>query len=201
MKKILLALIILISSQFIFAQQSNFHKSITTKFQKNYVATHGVVKGEDRKYIQFYKEDKKYAITCTFIKSTDTSIISMPTSGVAIVKKDFIRYGKIVFILNGTKHQLTIFQSSPLLEGEYKNYLFLPFGDNTSGVDTYGSGRYIDLQTTSIKNNKLVVDFNEAYNPYCAYVSGFNCPLPPKENLLKTDIKAGELNYLKVVSH
>ena len=203
MKNLILTLssVLFLSSLFAQERKLTFHKSITTPFQKKYITTHEVVKGEDRKLIQFYKEDKSYKVTCAFIKSKDTSIISMPTSGTAIVKKDFKKYGKINFLLKGIKYELTIYQSYPLFEGAYKNYLFLPFGDNTSGVDTYGSGRYIDLLTTAIKNNKVTIDFNEAYNPYCAYASGFNCPIPPIENLLKTDIKAGEMNYLKVVKH
>ena len=194
-----LSSVLFLSSLFAQETNTNFHKSITTPFQKKYITTHEVVKGEDRKLIQFYKEDKSYKVACTFIKSKDTSTISMPTSGAT--KQYFKKYGKINFLLKGIKYELTIYQSYPMYEGEYKNYLFLPFGDNTSGVDTYGSGRYIDLQTTAIKNNKVTIDFNEAYNPYCAYASGFNCPIPPIENLLKTDIKAGEMNYLKVVKH
>jgi len=79
---------------------------------------------------------------------------------------------------------------------EYKNYLFLPFTDATTGVETYESGRYIDLQTGDIKNNQVVIDFNKAYNPYCAYVSGvYNCPIPPRENHLPVAILAGEKRF------
>ena len=201
MKNFILTLssVLFLSSLFAQETKTTFHKSITTPFQKKYITTHEVVKGEDRKLIQFYKEDKSYKVACTFIKSKDTNTISMPTSGTA--KQYFKKYGKVIFLLKAKQYELTIYQSYPLYEGEYKNYLFLPFGDNTSGVETYGSGRYIDLQTTSIKNNKVTIDFNEAYNPYCAYASGFNCPIPPIENLLKTEIKAGEMNYLKGVKH
>ncbi len=81
----------------------------------------------------------------------------------------------------------------------YKNYLFLPFTDLTSGEESYGGGRYIDLETTDIFNNKVIIDFNKAYNPYCAYASGYNCPIPPRENDLPVAVKAGEMNFGKKV--
>jgi uncharacterized protein (DUF1684 family) len=81
---------------------------------------------------------------------------------------------------------------------EYKDHLFLPFTDLTSGEETYTAGRYIDLSFEDIIDNKVVIDFNKAYNPYCAYVSGkYNCPIPPRENTLSVAILAGEKNYGK----
>ena len=81
---------------------------------------------------------------------------------------------------------------------QYKNHLFLPFTDVTTRVETYESGRYIDLETSEIVNNEVVIDFNKAYNPFCAYVSGvYNCPIPPKENRLSVAIRAGEKTYEK----
>ena len=81
---------------------------------------------------------------------------------------------------------------------KYKNFLFLPFTDATSGIDSYESGRYMDIDMNEIQNNQLTIDFNKAYNPYCAYVSGvYNCPIPPKENHISIAIRAGEKNYLK----
>lgn len=66
------------------------------------------------------------------------------------------------------------------------------FRDKTSGGLTYGGGRYIDIPTEEIKQNKLVIDFNKAYNPYCAYAPDYACPLPPKENTLDVAVEAGE---------
>ena len=82
---------------------------------------------------------------------------------------------------------------------KYKDYLFIPFGDATSGLTSYGGGRYMDFTLADIKDNTLVIDFNKAYNPYCAYTIGYNCPIPPKENLLTEAINAGEKNYGKPV--
>jgi len=63
-----------------------------------------------------------------------------------------------------------------------RDYLFIPFTDATSGIDTYGGGRYIDCATGDIRGGILMQDFNKAYNPCCAYASGYNCPIPPPEN-------------------
>ncbi len=81
---------------------------------------------------------------------------------------------------------------------EYKDQLFLPFTDLTSGEESYAAGRYIDLIFDDILDNKVIIDFNKAYNPYCAYVSGkYNCPIPPRENSLNVAILAGEKNFGK----
>ena len=79
----------------------------------------------------------------------------------------------------------------------YKLFIF-PFTDATSGEESYINGRYIDLSLSDIKNDKLIIDFNFAYNPYCAYVSNlYNCPIPPKENDLPVAIRAGEKTFPK----
>jgi len=79
--------------------------------------------------------------------------------------------------------------------------LFIPFADVTSGDETYGTGRYIDISTKDIINNTVVIDFNKAYNPYCAYSNGYNCPIPPAENYLAVAIKAGERSFAKPGGH
>ncbi len=84
------------------------------------------------------------------------------------------------------------------MDPKYKDYLVLLFSDATTGKETYEAGRYIDFTTGDIKNNMLVIDFNKAYNPYCAYEKGkYNCPIPPIENKLSIAITAGEKIYDK----
>jgi len=90
--------------------------------------------------------------------------------------------GKIHFEVDGSPAELTIF------ENEYG--LFLPFVDSMAGVETYGAGRY--LEPVELSNGKYLVDFNLAYNPYCAYNDAWSCPLTPWENRLKVPIRAGE---------
>ncbi|MFQ6012546.1 MAG: DUF1684 domain-containing protein [Thermoplasmata archaeon] len=71
--------------------------------------------------------------------------------------------------------------------------LFIPFRDGTSGKTTYGAGRYLDLEVSP--SGSYILDFNEAYNPYCTYSPSYICPLPPRENWLTVDIAAGEKDY------
>ena len=73
---------------------------------------------------------------------------------------------------------------------EYAGFLFLPFKDLTNGKETYGGGRFMDILIPD--TDKIILDFNKAYNPYCAFSHRYSCPLPPFENWLKTEIPAGE---------
>ena len=110
----------------------------------------------------------------------------------------YFKYGRLNFVLDGKDYHLYVYQSSDLMKTEkYKDYLFVPFTDASTGDESYGSGRYLDFSTTDIKNNTLYLDFNKAYNPSCAYATGFHCPMPPKENLLTVAINAGEKNFGK----
>jgi uncharacterized protein len=176
--------------------QKSYEDSINA-FLKNYVAAHEVVRGEDKKRMHFYPPDKTFRVPARFAKAADSKWISFPTSG--RISKTFKVYGTLNFELNGKPLRLHVYQSQDLMMSEeYRNYLFLPFTDSTTGAETYEGGRYIDLSTKDIKNGNVLLDFNKAYNPYCAYVSGqYNCPLPPKENALSVAIRAGEKAYGK----
>ena len=103
-----------------------------------------------------------------------------------------LRYGYFEFQVSGQKCQLQVYRLDDVT-GSGPN-LFIPFRDSTSGSETYGAGRYIDL----VENTSGVyeLDFNRAYNPYCAYNEEFSCPIPPAENTLKVPIRAGEKKYL-----
>jgi len=195
MKKLLLFQIWFFLSVACYAQRS--YKDSIQNYLKNYVDSHEVVKGEDRKHLHFFDVDPKYRVVAKFEKVETAQWFEMPTSGK--IKKVFRQYGVLSFTINDTLVKMNLYQSQGLMgSDQYKNYLFLPFTDATSGLETYESGRYIDLLTTDIKNGEVVVDFNKAYNPYCAYVSGvYNCPVPPKENHLKVAIRAGEKSYSK----
>ncbi len=88
---------------------------------------------------------------------------------------------------------VTLYQILPAGSDSATNdALFLPFYDATNGLTTYGGGRYIDLHIADIQNGQMTVDFNRAYNPWCAYKEGYNCPIPPEANHLNRTIKAGE---------
>jgi len=201
MKKATLILTIILFAITASAQQTSYISTINT-YQKNYVKSHEVVKGKERKLFRFYTANETYKVQCKFEALHDTTVLHMKTSGKSIPVKDFVRYGKLVFTIHDTALQLTVYQSVSLKENpQYKNYLFIPFTDITTGDETYGSGRYIDILTTDIVNNSAVLDFNKAYNPYCAYTTGYNCPIPPKENYLPIAINAGEKTFAKYFGH
>jgi len=107
----------------------------------------------------------------------------------------YFNLGKVVFDLNGTECKLSIFQNAKSMKDpQAANELFCPFTDETSGKETYGSGRFLDLQRNP-GSNDIEVDFNAAYNPYCAYNHEYSCPIPPMENHLDFRVEAGEKKY------
>ena len=103
--------------------------------------------------------------------------------------RDFDVAGAFRFTVEGAEHHLTAYSSVPA-RPEYA-LLFVPFRDATSGKETYGAGRYLDLPAQEADDN-YVIDFNMAYNPSCAYSPRWNCPYPPNENHLKVSVEAGE---------
>jgi uncharacterized protein len=150
----------------------------------------------DLQYLQFYNTDSKYKVLAQFTRIVDTIGFDMPTQS-GKLKKHFI-YGTLRFKLNKKWHKLLIYQSAQLMNKEgFEDYLFLPFYDYTNNETTYGGGRYLDFKLNDIQNGNLLIDFNKAYNPYCAFATGFNCPIPPVENRLKIYIKAGEKSFGK----
>ena len=104
--------------------------------------------------------------------------------------RKYRRYAVAKFEINGKSLQLILYQSKRLMKmDDYKDHLFLPFTDLTSGVSTYGTGRFMDI--TIPEGNSIVLDFNYAYNPYCAYTDGYSCPITPKENFIDIPVNAG----------
>lgn len=194
MKRII-SLLLLLTPCLLWAQDS--YEAAVLKHIHNYIQNHEVVEGADRKHLSFYPVSKTYRVEARFERKENTPWFLMETSGTQ--KKMYRVYGTLTFTINDTVQSLNIYQSQSLMQtDQYKNYLFLPFTDATSGVETYPVGRYLDLTMEDIKDGKVVIDFNKVYNPYCAYVSGvYNCPVPPKENRLTVAIKAGEKAYGK----
>jgi uncharacterized protein len=106
--------------------------------------------------------------------------VSIQTTGG--VPQSYQRYGRFKFISDGQTAELTLYSN--------ENGFFLPFVDSLAGKETYPAGRYIEVE--QLENSKFLVDFNLAYNPYCAYNDKWSCPLTPFENRLKVPIRAGE---------
>lgn len=186
-------LLFLLLPVFSLAQQNTYEDSLNT-FIKKYVDSHEVVKGADKQKMQFYPVQKIYRVIALFGRKENSPWFSMSTSGK--VKKDFRVYGTLTFMLKDSACTLNIYQSKQSITSPgYADYLFIPFTDKTSGIDSYGGGRYIDLLINDIRGNTCIIDFNKAYNPYCAYTTGYNCPIPPEENDLQIAVEAGEKNY------
>ena len=145
-------------------------------------------------YLRFFPADTSYITLASFERTPEAIPFDMPTSSGMV--KPYVCYGKIRFQLNDTILNALVYQSLRLAETEeYENYLLFPFNDFTNNLTSYGGGRYIDLSIEDIKNGTIIIDFNRAYNPYCAYSDGYNCPVPPSENYLPTYIEAGEKMY------
>lgn len=142
----------------------------------------------DFESLEFFEPDTNYIVEAELVKTPEALPFSMPTTTGR--ESTEVVYGIAKFTLNGKDHELEIYQSPELItQAEYEDYLFLPFTDNTNGEETYGGGRYLDLRIP--KGNKIILNFNKAYNPYCAYNKKFSCPIVPKVNNLDTEIKVG----------
>ncbi len=149
------------------------------------------LKGDDFKNFKelpFFPINESYKVLANFERTPNEPIFEMPTSGPK--KPLYTQYGIAKFTLNGKELSLRIYQNQKLmLDPEYATHLFIPFNDKTNGETTYDSGRFLDLEIP--EGDTIVIDFNKAYNPYCAYSDGYSCPIPPKENDLDTEINAG----------
>lgn len=152
------------------------------------------LKKEDLKNLHFFEPDSTYRVEATVQRTPNAEPFELPTYDGQ--KKTYVQYAILNFQLKGKPYRLTLYRSLQLARlPQYRDYLFLPFKDATNGNETYGGGRYLDLRLGDIKDGKIQIDFNKAYNPYCAYSDGYACPIPPTENHLTTTIKAGEMNY------
>lgn len=154
----------------------------------------------DEVNLRFYPIQKVYKLNMDFTPDPEPRTFEMPTYSGKV--RPYQTYGSLTGVLNGQNIRLEVYQNLTLMQQEkYKNHLFLPFKDATNAVETYGGGRYIDLDLTQISGGKLTVDFNKAYNPWCAYSDGYNCPVPPTANHLSVRIEAGERQYAGEKKH
>jgi uncharacterized protein (DUF1684 family) len=137
----------------------------------------------------YFPIDLAYRVVGTLKVTNDESFFKMKTSTDRLPL--YRKYGEVTFLLNGKQLSLSVYQSSDLMKREgYKDYLFLPFTDLTNGKTTYKAGRYIELRIPT-SGDELVLDFNKAYNPYCAYTDKYSCPIVPLENDLMVEVLAG----------
>jgi uncharacterized protein len=142
------------------------------------------------KGLKFFPADLKYKITATLTPIENKKQILLATNDGK--EQRYREYAYAEFDFSGFRNKLLLLEV--IDAGPDMGKLFLAFGDGTSAESTYGAGRYLDISKTQGANT-ITLDFNKAYNPYCAYSEKFSCPLPPSENLLTIPIQAGEKNY------
>jgi len=180
--------------------QIKFNKKETEKFQQTINAEYADSKTSPLmtsdlktfKSLDFYPINGKYFVNAKLVKAKNEKAFEMKTS--TSRKPKYIKYGTVYFTIDGKSLQLNVYQDVELSKSDkYKDHLFLPFSDKTCGKESYIGGRYIDLKIP--KNDTIAIDFNQSYNPYCAYNHKYSCPIVPLENDLDIEIKAGVKNF------
>jgi uncharacterized protein len=137
-----------------------------------------------------------YRVEAKLYRDTTSDPFEMKTSTTR--KPKYRKYGSLVFLLLNKEFQLPVYQNIELLKDSvYADYLFLPFTDLTNGDSTYGGGRYLDLKIPEA--NSLIIDFNQCYQPYCAYNHKYSCPIPPIENHMNIEVLAGVKNGIQKI--
>ncbi|RZW43323.1 MAG: DUF1684 domain-containing protein [Flavobacteriaceae bacterium] len=138
--------------------------------------------------LDFFSYDQKFKVNAKLQRTPDTEFFKMKTNTDDVSEERV--YGILSFEMGGLKHKLNVYQGKENLQTEgLEDHLFLPFLDLTNGGETYGGGRYIDLKIP--KGDHIEIDFNTAYNPYCAYNERYSCPIVPRENFLNIKVEAG----------
>lgn len=136
--------------------------------------------------LKYYPVDPQYRVEATYepLAQPDTVWLSM-TKGES---EAYLRHARASFEWEGRRQTLVLF----LRIGEQEQELFVPFTDKTNGFESYGGGRYLDVPLPQPGSSTITLDFNRAYNPFCAYDDEFACPVPPADNRLQVAIPAGE---------
>lgn len=197
MKRLIFTIIALVPLT-IFGQD---FKTEIEKYREEYKAdflknSSSPLKKEDFEYLRFYEPNEKFKVECAFVATKRGRPFEVPTSSGETAT--YTKFGELKFEMDGKSYKLAVYQSLRLRNlPQYRDYLFIPFKDLTNGKESYGGGRYLDLRMKEISGDKIYLDFNKAYNPYCAFSVGYSCPIPPKENHLKVAIEAGEKNFAK----
>lgn len=180
------------------AEINNFQHKLNTHYKDKKDSP--LTKKDRRKFKEhdFFAVDLNYRVLATIELTPKSDTFGMKTSTER--KPLYRQYGLAHFTINGVKCQLSIYQNIKYSQIEgHENSLFLLFNDQTNGQETYGGGRYIDLEMT--ESDTMVIDFNQAYNPYCHYNSKYSCPIPPAENNMTIPIKAGIKAYGDIKKH
>ena len=176
------------------AGDTEFQRKMNSEYKD---ATKSPLKAKDRKSfkgLDFFKFDSTFVVKATLKRTPDSKWFKMQTTTSRVSNERV--YGVLTFELHGQTFQLNVYQGQDLMKKEeYKDYLFLPFLDNTNGEESYGGGRYIDMKIP--EGDAIEIDFNKAYNPYCAYNEKYSCPIVPRSNYLDLEVRAGVKAFKK----
>jgi uncharacterized protein len=142
------------------------------------------------KGLVYFEENPGLIIRATVDRDVEEGEVPMATS--TGEEQVYRRYGVVRFNVDGETAQLTLYASDD------SDDLFVPFRDATSGHESYGAGRYLEVHA---HGDDVTIDFNYAYNPNCAYDPAWSCPVPPAENWLKVAIRAGEKAFADAPAH
>jgi uncharacterized protein len=140
--------------------------------------------------LKYFPVDSRYRIKADLEPIENKEVITLTTSDG--FQQQYLQHAYALFEIDKQPCKLLILEVMQM--GPQRGTLFLAFADATSAAETYGSGRYLSVKKVKGAST-MEIDFNKAYNPYCAYVDNFSCPFPPRENMLKVAIRAGEKNY------
>lgn len=195
---ILIVVVVLVGIYYSFSGNQTSEGYIAKIEQQRKEKDNDMRSGEDSPFVdsieftglKYFEIDAKYRIDARLTEIDQRKTVTLPTSDDR--QKTYQEYAYAEFKLDGVENKLLILEIIDM--GPYRGTLFLAFADKTSAVETYGAGRYLELKKVPGAKS-ITLDFNEAYNPYCAYSDKFSCPFPPKENILNVEIKAGEKTY------
>lgn len=187
-------LVVVLFSLFAFGQESQvkvaeeFQLKLNESFRDS---LHSPLMEEDLSHFEsldFYPISEKFIVEATFIRTKKEKPFKMKTSTARTPM--YKKYGELHFEIDGKQFKLNVYQNIELIQKPgFNDYLFLPFSDKTNGKETYIGGRYLDMRMP--KSKTVIINFNKAYNPYCAYNYKYSCPIVPLENDLDIEIEAG----------
>lgn len=173
----------------------NIKKERQSKNTEMLTDDHSPITDEEKanfKELKYYKPKVSFRKEAKFERFGQAAHFYMKTTTDRL--PEYSLYGKVTFRHKGKLYTLNVYQNIELLKKPgYEKYLFIPFNDITNGEETYGGGRFLDVYEND--DDTLLIDFNKAYNPYCAYNHKYSCPIPPEANNLPLKIEAGEKKW------
>ena len=178
----------------VLADIRDFQASLNASFRNPEVSPLPDRYRKDFEGLEFFPPDTAYRVRARLQLTPEALPFDMPTSTAEMTQERL--FGILTFELQGQPYRLEVYQNPDLMLQEgFEDYLFLPFTDRTNGEETYEGGRYIDLRIP--EGDVLLLDFNKAYNPYCAYNPSYSCPIVPEVNHIPARIRAGVKRFVK----